>query len=482
MTREEPEPAFSLGVLAYPLRDPLKKLLLGGTYQVIYKEEPFYRLPAWIYNARYGYDAFGAIDAEGAQDVPIQDRYYGEDELSTEAHLFSAFTGYPASDRIDLGLGINTVTHSREGSYVNRRTDEYGQTNDWDWETLQERSRAQDYHHVDINGGIRSALAAGWSVGLKIGRLSGDVDQHYSSIDSYRYARGDSLRDRNWYDSRSYSTTLQEWNRSGSGWYGNLSVNLEMEDGKRLTGYYSIHKSKIDLTNSSNITGSGGYDSQYWSDYDPHKAEYHGGWTMADSRQGTGDRDQDTKEGRFAFAWEVSPKMHVCIAPLYKLDTIDLRSSEPVTADRASWYHYSRNDATQYASDYGLNEIKRLEWRYASERRTIQIPVVLRLRAHEHLRLVLGVNKTLDRWKISDETTAYFTRRQRMENGGIKIETDFGERYTLPDRKITEDYTALLASGELILSQQFQIRLMLDPETEREFKINQWRLSFQLQL
>ena len=481
-TREEPEPAFSLGVLAYPLRDPLKKLLLGGTYQVIYKEEPFYRLPTWIYNARYGYDAFGAVEAEGAQDVPIQDRYYGEDELSTEAHLFSAFTGYPASDRIDLGVGVNTVTHSREGSYINHRTDEYGQTNDWDWERLQEHSRAQDYHHFDINVGIRSALADGWSAGLKVGRLSGDVDQSYTSIDSYGYACGDSLQDRNWYNSRSHSTTLQEWNRDGNAWYGNLNVNLDMEDGKHLSGYYRVRNSDIDLTNSSTITGSGRYDSQYWYTYDSYLVDYHGGWTMTDNRHGTGNRDQHTKEGRFAFAWEISPKMQVCVAPLYKLDTVDLRSSEPVTADRLSWYHHSRNDTTQYARDYGLNEIKQLEWRYDSERRTIQIPVVLHLRAHEHLRLVLGVNKTLNRWKISDETTAYFTRRERIEDGEIKIETDFGERYRLPDRKITEDYTALLSSAEIILSPQFQIRLTLDPETEREFKINQWWLSFQLQL
>jgi hypothetical protein len=67
-----------------------------------------------------------------------------------------------------------------------------------------------------------------------------------------------------------------------------------------------------------------------------------------------------------------------------------------------------------------------------------------------------------------------------VEDGTVKIETDFGERYTLPDRKITEEETALLSSAEVILSPRFQIRLMLDPETEHDFKINQWWLSFQL--
>jgi hypothetical protein len=482
MTREEPEPAFSMGVLAYPLRESLQKLLLGGTYQVIFKEEPFYRLPTWIYRARYGYDAFGAIDAEAPQDVPIQDRYYGEDELSTEAHLFSVFTGYPASDRIDLGLGINTVTHTRDGSYVNLRTDEYGQTNDWDWETLQERSRAQDYHHFDINGGIRSELGDGWSAALKIGRLSGNADQSYASTSSYRYSRGDSLQDENWYNSQSSSATLQEWERDGNAWYGNLSIELEMEDGKRLAGYYRLRKSELDLTNASSIEGGGRYDSEYWYNHDHHKRDYHGRWTMSDTRHGEGQRDQRTREGRFSFAWDFSPKMSVCIAPQYKLDRVELRSSEPVTADRRSWYYSFRNDTLRYAHDYRLSEIKRLEWSYDSERRTIQMPVVLTLRAHEHLKLLLGVNKRLDRWEISDETTAYFTERSRTENGTIKTESDFGERYTLPVRRITEEHTALLSSAEVILSPQFQVRLSLDPETEDVLKINQWWLSFQLQL
>ena len=92
------------------------------------------------------------------------------------------------------------------------------------------------------------------------------------------------------------------------------------------------------------------------------------------------------------------------------------------------------------------------------------------------------MNKTLDHWNVSDETTAYFAIRERTQDGTTKTETDFGERYTQSDRKITEDRTAVLASVEILLSPQFQVRLMLDPETESEFKINQWWLSFQLQM
>jgi hypothetical protein len=139
-------------------------------------------------------------------------------------------------------------------------------------------------------------------------------------------------------------------------------------------------------------------------------------------------------------------------------------------------------DSTQHTHYRRLYEAKRLVWDHSSKYQTIQIPVLLRWRAHEHFRLLLGVNRILERWKISDQTTAYFDKRERNEDGEIRTETNFAERYTMPDEKITEDYTAVLSSFEVIVSPQFQIRLLLEPETEEEFKINQWWLSFQLEV
>ena len=129
-----------------------------------------------------------------------------------------------------------------------------------------------------------------------------------------------------------------------------------------------------------------------------------------------------------------------------------------------------------------MYEDKRIEWRHNSDYRSIQIPVLVHLRFDQRFGMTLGVNRILERWKTSDVTTEYFTIRERNTNGTIETETNFAERYTQPERKYTEDYTALLANFEVALSPEFLITLMLDPETEGDFKINQWWLSFRLKM
>lgn len=482
VARQEAEPIFSLGLLTYPFREEIKNLFVGGTYQIIYAEDPFYTLPAWIYNPRYGYDAFGERNSPTDEIIPVQERYYGEDELSTEAHLVSAYAGYPVADRVDLGLGINTVWHYRDGSYINLQSDEYGTTNDWDYRTYQERSRDQDYHHFDVNGGISSTLTEGLTAGLKLGYLSGEADQDYLTADSSRYARGDSLLDPSWYVGMYQSSTGQDWNRDGDAWYVRLMGTVDLKENRKMSAWFRYQKTDIDLTNSSCILDTSLHISEYWSSYYRRTRRYHSESYAKDIRSGTGDSERRIKEGCLVFKWGITPEFDVSVAPLYRQNNSDVHSSEIATVDRWSMYHSAWIDSVQYSHDRRLYEAKRLVWKHSSKYQTIQIPVLLRWHAHEHFRLLLGVNRILERWKISDQTTAYFDKRERTEDGEVRTETDFAERYTMPDEKITEDYTAVLSSFEVIVSPQFQIRLLLEPETEEEFKINQWWLSFQLEM
>ena len=68
--RTEPEPIFSFGILSYPLKDITNKFMLGGTYQLIQKDEKYYTMPNWIYYPRYGLDAFNVM-VSNASSVPV---------------------------------------------------------------------------------------------------------------------------------------------------------------------------------------------------------------------------------------------------------------------------------------------------------------------------------------------------------------------------------------------------------------------------
>jgi hypothetical protein len=96
--------------------------------------------------------------------------------------------------------------------------------------------------------------------------------------------------------------------------------------------------------------------------------------------------------------------------------------------------------------------------------------------------MILGINRILENWEIKDQTTAYFSRREITEDGETRTETNFGERYTQPRRKISEDKTDFIAGFEAAISKQFRINLLLDPSFKDEFNIAQWWLSFRANL
>lgn len=479
VARPEPEPIFSLGLLAYPFRDRLERLFVGGTYQVIYKEEPYYTLPTWIYYAKDGYDAFGERSYPDEESIPIQERYYGKDELSTEAHMFSAFAGYPVTDEVNLGLGINTVSHSRDGGYINSRSDEYGQTHNQDYRYYNQRTKDQDYSHFDINGGIRYTFSREFSAGVKVGYLSGEADQTYLAVDSSYYSRGD-LTDQSWHFSHSRSRNEQRWDRDGDTRYVRLSFERKLKKGRRVSGFYRYGKSEIDLHSTAGIIDTSfGYSRYQYTNWD---RRYRYASSVRDTRHSTGERTQRANTAMLNLKWKLTGKTRLSLSAYYGGDKSEISCSEPVTASRYSDNDSWNYDTLRYSHRNELFEDKRIEWRHTADYRTIQIPVLVHLQLDRHFAMTLGVNRILERWKISEITTEYFTIRERTTDGTIETETNFAERYTQPERKYTEDYTALLANFEAAISPEFLIKLMLDPETEGDFKINQWWLSFQLKM
>lgn len=478
-TRHEPEPIFSLGILAYPFGEKAKNLFVGGTYQIIYKQEKYYTVPSWIYQYRFGYDAFNEKNFDDAS-IPIEDRYSGKDELTTQAHLLSGYIGYSVSDKVDMGIALSSATHSREGGYVTSQSDEYSTTDERDYRYFSSQERNQEYDHLDIIFGLNYKFNPEFSGGVKLGYLSGDADQDYTAVDTsiYRYnIPGVSER---WSDHYRGSSREQRWNRNGNTKYGGINLSRDFSEVSRINFYYRYSVSDIDLSSISTIRDTSYYSSQ--SIYDTLTYEYYSKSQTIDDRTSTGNSKKYTHDAMASMKWGLDNKSTLYTALYFSRCKTDVSSNEPIVADRWSDYRREVNDSVSYSRYYRLYEEKRLVWDYRSTYWTIQIPVMLYYQASDRLGIMLGVNRILEAWGISDQTAAYFATRQTTNDGDTDTETNFGERYTQPDEKITEDYTAVIASFEVSVSPHFSVRLLLGLEFENDFKIAQWWLSFKATL
>ena len=483
ISRSEPEPIFSLGVLDYPLKDVTKNLFIGGTYQLINRQEKFYSVPYGIYYPNYYYDAFG-IKVQGLADIPMQDRYSGKDELSTVGHMFSAFTGYKINDDLSFGLSLNGVIHSRDGGYTNNNLSEYGQSSDYKYSGYNSQERDQDYNHLDLSAGALYNLSEKFSVGAKLGYLSGKAEQSYSSANKYFYQYKVPNVTSEWSYNISDYQNNQKWNQDGNSKYFSINFNRIVDDRKEFSGYYRYTNSDIDLSNSTNILDTSFYTSRYYNSYDTAYYSYNGRSFTSDKRTGTGKRKVNMHEALLNFLWKLTDKASVRAGVYYNLTNSKVTSTEPVLALRKSAYNYVLKNSSQ-TDNNELFEDKILKWEYEGQNWSLQIPIVFNFILNEKFELMLGLNRILNGWEIEDRTTAYFTKRERNENGQITLETNFGERYTQPKETITEDFTKIIAGLNVNISKSFKINLLVDPEFDNPntfFRLAQWWLGFTAKL
>jgi len=480
VSRSEPEPIFSLGILNYPLKDITDNFFIGGTYQLINREEKFYTVPYGIYYPNYYYDGLG-IRAEGLANVPITDRYAGKDELSTVGHLFSAFTGYKISDKLSAGISLNGVIHSRDGGYANKYQDEFGTQQDYDHSSSNGQARNQDYDHIDLSAGVLYNPSEKFSVGAKVGYLNGDAEQNYTSSNKYFYQyKKPNITDEWSYNINDYQNN-QQWNQDGNSKYFGFNFSRYVDDKKEFSGYYRYTNSDINLSNSTDILDTSFYSSRYYSSYDTGHYSHKGRSFTSDIRSGTGKRKVYRHEALFNFLWKPTDKSSVRAGIYYNSTNSEVYSSELVTASRKSEYnHVYKSNSYNYL--YELYEDKLLEWEYDAQSWSLQIPIVFNFILSDNFNLILGLNRILNGWKITDRTTAYFTRREKNDNGQASIETNFGERYTQPTEKITEDFLKAMMGLNVNLSKSFKINLLLDPEFDNEFRLAQWWLNFTAKL
>ncbi len=482
VTRAEPVPTFSFGFFANPIKEFVNNFYIGVTYQMIRRKENFYSSPYYIYNSRYSYDALG-MKAEGAADIPIKDRYSAKDEMITDAHLFSAFAGYKITDKLSAGLSFNGVIHKRGGGYLDARSDEYGNTNNSDWENRSQQDKNQKYHHADFSAGLMYEFTNKFSAGLKLGLLTGKTEQTYDNLHYYFYDYDATPTNNNWSSSYSNSSTVQSWNHDGTNKYFSLNFSYIIGEGKSFSGYYRYSKTIEDIVNSSVIMDTSFYVSHYENTYNNilNVHDYSGKSSARDIRSGWGDRNENNHEILLRFSSELNSWSKLNIGLYINGRSYTINTFEPVTANRYSEYHSRSTGSNNYQHDnlLILDEIKRLVWNYSSDYFTLQIPVILDFTIAEKFGLTIGVNRMLKDWEIHETTTAYFTSRKRNENGVIKEENNFGERYSPPGDKYTDNDTDLFLKLSANVSEEFAVNLLFDPEFQHLLRVSQWWLSFE---
>ncbi len=482
VSRIEPEPIVSLGILAYPLSELRKKFFIGGSFQFIHGEDKYYRMPYGIYNPVYGYNAFGA-SMKAAGPVPIKNRYTGRNDMITDAQLYSVFAGYSLFDNLNFGLAIDGVIFSRDGGYSNNYSDEYGNTDNQDWSNSQYQNRDESYHHFDISAGVNYLPVKSITSGLKAGILEGKAKQNYRALTNYYSKQNTPEVSDSWFYNYSNYLTVQYWNHTGATRYIGINFANRMKNNKTIGFYYKYSRSNVDLLTSSTIYDTSNNSSRWVSTYDGSWSKNYGVSFTHDLRHGSGKRIDNLQEMMLNFNWKLSKKNSINIGFYISSNNVTVTSDEPTYAVRESKYIYTSSNQ-QYNRKYyqKLLEDKTLVWNYSANKFSLQIPILVNFKLGKNWGMMLGVNRIFTEWDITDKTIAYFTKREKTIDTTFKAEYNFGEAYTQPEKKISEKFTKLFLSFNASITRAFNARLTIDPEFDTFFRIAQWWLSFELKM
>ena len=240
-SRKELMPVFSAALLTRPFSKSGSGLFLGLTYQAVMQDDDYYAVPQDIYRSNIGQDYAGNKTADES-DVPIVDKYSGEDKMHQLGHFFTFFSGYDLSSNLQLGLKINRTIFDRDGAY--------GSQNLWDsyyradyssyWYNME--SRDQKYDHWDVAGGIKFNFTNKVSLGITAGYLWGDVTQNMANVDSSYYGYGEVNTTKEWSLYQKSGASTKYWHHKGKDYYGGADLSYKIDESKTLKFYYKYNK------------------------------------------------------------------------------------------------------------------------------------------------------------------------------------------------------------------------------------------------
>lgn len=470
-TRNEPEPVISLGILMYPEGKGNKNFYVGGSYQLILSDENFYEMPYSIYEKNIYYDSFNSRISEEAIFI---DHSISTNEMLNEAHLLSLFSGYRISSRLSAGIFLNSVMHSRDGAIGNNGliySDPYSNA------MLNERD--QSYNHFDFGIGVNYRNSNNFLAGTKIGLLTGNADQNYFSESNYYYKSNEPDVSETWNYNYSRYSKDQKWTQDGTTFYAGINIQKKFETGSHINLYYRFTSADISTHTTSSINDTLNYSHKYYDSYSQRYNLSRRNSSLHDYRNGNGSRNNKRHEFMFNVNWRVSDKINIYSALYVKRDSYTIENNEPVAVIRFSYtYDELLPDNDIAVHNTSSSESKTINWSYEAKTWTLQIPVLLNLEVNQFWGFMIGINRILDAWNVDDITTAHIKNRFRVSNGNETVESNIYERYRQPDKRITEDKFDFIAAVNGNITDELQLRLILNPEFEDGLSLDQWWLSF----
>ncbi len=470
-TRTEPEPVVSIGFLMYPEGRFNKNFYIGGSYQLILADESFYEMPYSIYNKNIYYDSFNSRISSEALSI---DYSASTDEMLNEAHMLSLFSGYKFSEKMSAGIFLNSVILSRDGAFGNN-----GIYYSYPYSNALLSERDQSYGHLDVAAGINYKTSNNFLAGLKLGLLTGNAEQTFLSESNYYYKSNEPGESDTW--DYNYSNYLKEqnWDQDGNTFYGSLNLQKQFTTGSSINMYYRFTTSDVSSTTSSTIDDTLNYSYKYYDSYTNKYNISESSSSLHDQRSGNGTRDTKRHEFMFNVNWLVSDAVNIYSALYVKRENYSIEISEPVTANRFSYsYNETYPDNIINVYNNSSSEKKTMNWSYEAKIWTLQIPVLVNVEVNRYWGFMAGINRILDAWNVDDITTAQISTRQKVSNGVETNESNIIEKYRQPDKRITEDKFDIIASFHGNITDELKVRLILNPDFDNEFSIEQWWLSF----
>ncbi len=470
------EPIISAAFLTEPASSTLPGLHLGITYQGIMQDTKYYTIPFDIYQSNLGYDYMGNSIASSSA-IPITTVSSGEDEMNHTGSLFSVYAGYEIDPDLKLGVRVGRVLFDGNGSYGNQNywgNYYYGSGTSLYYNM---ESREQSYNHWDMSGGIQYGLNSETTIGVTGGYLWGRATQSLMDRDTSYYNYGtDNL-------STSSGKTTEYWNHSGKTYYGGLNIISRLNDQQTLTFVYQYDGEDVDIGLNSNVIDTSYYTYSY--SYDTNYSYSMSNSAFLSKSGGGGKLKQFANRILLSMSWKFGDNSELTIGGVVSVLNRKTNTAEPTTVDGHSYSVYTSNTYDHLYYDT-TNQVKDVNWSFVANKWALDIPVIFTHRFSDKVSLLLGLDRQMSEWKMTDKTLViYYSDVGNSSAGGPRNKSNYGELYAAPDQNISDVSTTFLAGLTVSPVNKFNVRLLLSPSIRSaisSISINnfQWWIGFNL--
>ncbi len=456
------EPIFSAAFLTKPLPSALPGLFVGLTYQAIMQDSKYYAVPFDIYQSYPGYDYNGRALASSST-IPITTVSSGEDNMHNTGNFFSLYAGYRFSDDLRLGLRVARGLYSEDGSY--------GNNNYWDnyyygsgsslYYNME--SRNQRYNHWDLSGGIEYRINPQTTVGVAGGYLRGTATQSLVDRDTsyYSYSPNTNL-------SLSSGTTAENWNHSGRTYYGGINLTSRLNDRQTITLLYQYNRENVDIGVGSIISDTSYYSYSY--SYDTNYTSSISNSSFFERSGGGGTSIQTSHRFLVSLRWRFNAASELTIGGILNLVDQATNTNEPTIANGHSYYNTTGNTYNSLYYDT-TSQNKSIQWNFTVKQWSFDVPVIFNYRFSDMVSMLLGLDKQISEWQMSDQTlVVYYRNYDSNSYGGITEKSNYGELYSSPQQDISDVNTTFLAGLTVSPAKQFNVRLLLSPSVRASFQ------------